>query len=265
MRRLLPASPCSWLLPSGTRCGGLSERMRIPPEMASSPGCLPSQSQPHSRQGSRSNPSCALTPGATRDPDARGHTGEPAAPLSRTAGAATVPGRAHSRASGRPHRYAAAEELLPQSEGPKCGYDLHAGMWVHLQVASRPCRSVAAGGHPRRPGRASWAGGTGRMPPGWGHRSDSTSELPGRNTGPGPDSSGARLSFSGHRDQCTAHIAPGDGGRGIAIFAAAGLSHGLAKERQSAVLFAKGRIQASEGGHGNPRASRAAGSGCPEC
>lgn len=41
-------------------------------------------------------------------------------------------------------------------------------------------------------------------------------------------------------------IAPGDSRRGIAVFGAAGLSHGLAKERQSAVSFTTGRIQASE-------------------
>lgn len=60
---------------------------------------------------------------------------------------------------------------------------------------------------------------------------------------------------------CAAHIAPGDGGRGITILAAAGLSHGLATERQSAVLFATGRIQAREQDPGNPRASPAPGGG----
>jgi len=158
MRRLLPASRRSWLLPSGTRSGGLSERMRIPPEMASSLGCLASQSQPHSRQGSRSNPSCVHTLSATRDPDARRHTRGPAAPLSRAAGAPTVPGRAHSRATGRPHRYAAAKELSAQSEGPK------RAVMTCTRGCVRICRRARAPAAPLLPaaipggrGCASWA------------------------------------------------------------------------------------------------------------
>jgi hypothetical protein len=42
--------------------------------------------------------------------------------------------------------------------GDLCGYDLLAGMWVHLQVGSRPYRPVTTGGHPGGRGRASAAG-----------------------------------------------------------------------------------------------------------
>ena len=48
----------------------------------------------------------------------------------------------------------------------------------------------------------------------------------------------------GHADPAR-YIAPGDSRRGVAILGAAGLSHGLAKERQFAVSFATGRIQVS--------------------
>jgi lipocalin-like protein len=51
--------------------------------------------------------------------------------------------------------------------------------------------------------------------------------------------------LSGQRDQCTAYIEPSYSGRGTVVFAAAGLSHGLAMEPQSAVSFAMGRIQVS--------------------
>jgi hypothetical protein len=80
-RRLIDATVIACLaalvaLPSGTRCGGLSERTRIPPETASSPGFLASRWQPRSRLGSRSSPSCGLTPGAMREPDPMGARGQ---------------------------------------------------------------------------------------------------------------------------------------------------------------------------------------------
>src|SRR5580692_1330928 len=49
--------------------------MQIPQATASSPGFLASRLRPRSRPGSLSSPSWALTPGGTREPDLRAHTG----------------------------------------------------------------------------------------------------------------------------------------------------------------------------------------------
>lgn len=70
-----------------------------------------------------------------------------------------------------------------------------------------------------------------------------------------------KLLPSGQRDQSAAYIAPGDNGKGIAVFAAAGWSHGLSKGTAICRFIPHTRIQASGQDHGNPQASPAAASG----
>src|ERR1035438_1363254 len=98
--------------------------MRMPLETVSSLGFLASQSQPHSRQGSLSSPSCVLTLSATRDPDARGQTGGAAEPdcwRDHRPRASAQPGK-----QAGPRRYATAKELSPKTRSPSTAAGLAA-------------------------------------------------------------------------------------------------------------------------------------------
>src|ERR1035438_10519305 len=128
--------------------------MRMPLETVSSLGFLASQSQPHSRQGSLSSPSCVLTLSATRDPDARGQTGGAAEPdcwRDHRPRASAQPGK-----QAGPRRYATAKELSPKTRSPSTAAGLAAPR-AAVTVLARTPRTAQEGNQ--------WPGETTPQPP----------------------------------------------------------------------------------------------------